>query len=46
LLPPSVAEGDVFVFGMGGAYAECLFARVDCSEPSAVHFLDDLLDSG
>jgi ornithine decarboxylase len=45
-LPASVAEGDLFVFGMAGAYSECLFTRFNGIEPPAVHFLDDLLDVG
>jgi ornithine decarboxylase len=43
-LPDSVAEGDLFVFDVAGAYSECLFTRFNGIEPPAVHFLDDLVD--
>jgi ornithine decarboxylase len=43
-LPAAVTEGDLFVFGIAGAYSECLFTRFNGIEPPAVHFLDDLLD--
>jgi ornithine decarboxylase len=43
-LPASVTEGDLFVFDIVGAYAECLFTRFHGIEPPHVLFLDDLLD--
>jgi hypothetical protein len=33
------------VFGIAGAYSECLFTRFHGIEPPVVHSLDDLLDS-
>jgi ornithine decarboxylase len=45
-LPASVTEGDLFIFGIAGAYAECLFTRFNGIEPPRVHFLDDLVDGG
>jgi ornithine decarboxylase len=43
-LPASVTEGDLFIFDIAGAYAECLFTRFNGIEPPTVHYLDDLLD--
>jgi len=43
-LPASVTEGDLFVFDIAGAYAECLFTRFNGIEPPSVLFLDDILD--
>ncbi len=43
-LPAATAEGDLLVFGVAGAYAECMYTRFNGIEPPAVHFLDDLLD--
>jgi ornithine decarboxylase len=43
-LPASVAEGDFLVFGIAGAYSECLFTRFNGIDPPAVHYLDDLID--
>ena len=43
-LPAAVEEGDLLVFGMPGAYSECLFTRFNGIESPLVHFLDDLID--
>ena len=43
-LPNSVAEGDLFVFDVAGAYSECTFTHFNGIEPPIVHFLDELLD--